>query len=430
MGDDFNLIAHLQLISKRHNSAADFRADAPVPDIAVDVVGEIERRGARGQVDHVAFRGKHVHAVIKDLASQFIEHFAGIGHLFLPGDKLTQPGDAIFVTVAHAACRAFFVFPVRRDPELRLFMHLFGANLDLDGFAAGAQHHGMNRLVAIRFGVRDVIVEFIRQVAVVRMNDPKRGVAVLQTLGDDAHRAHVEQLVKGQMLFLHLAPDAVDMFRTPVDFGFHALFFHGGAQMRNELVDVVFAIDAPLVQQFGDTFVFVRMQIAEAEILQLPFKLADAEAVRQRRIDIGALFRRQDAFIFRRVFHLAQMRDALSKLNDHTAEIIDHRQQHAANVIHLLGGDGVVMRGFELANSGHIAHAVDEADDRFADALFQHVFAHHAAVHQREEQRGAQRIDIHAEHGEDFHHLHTAPEQEFCLRMALSLLFAIAPGFG
>ncbi len=34
LGDDFNLIAHLQLIGKRHDPAADFRADAAMPDIA------------------------------------------------------------------------------------------------------------------------------------------------------------------------------------------------------------------------------------------------------------------------------------------------------------------------------------------------------------------------------------------------------------
>ncbi|CCJ89655.1 hypothetical protein BN132_1583 [Cronobacter turicensis 564] len=330
-----------------------------MPDIAVDVVGEIERRGACGQVDDIAFRGKHVDAVVKDLTAQLVEHLAGIRHLFLPGDEFTQPGDTVFMAVAHAACRALFVLPVRRHAELRLFMHLFGADLDFNGFTAGAKHHGMNRLVTVGFRVGDVIIKFIGQMAIVRMHDPERGVAVLEALRDNAHGTHVKQFVKRQMLFLHLAPDAVDMFRTPVDLRLHALFLHGGAQVRHKFVDIMLAIDAPLMQQLRDAFVFFRMQITEAEILQLPFELADAKTVRQRRIDIGALFRRQDAFIFRRVFYFAQMRDALREFNHHAAEIIDHRQQHTAYVIDLFGRDRIVMRGFELANSGHIAHAVD-----------------------------------------------------------------------
>ena len=100
------------------------------------------------------------------------------------------------------------------------------------------------------------------------------------------------------------------------------------------------------MQQFGDAFVFVGMQIAEAVILQLPFQLADAEPVGERRIDIGALFGCQHALIFRRVFHLAQVHDAFRQLDHHAAEILDHRQQHAAHVVHLLGRHGVIVDRF------------------------------------------------------------------------------------
>ncbi len=217
----------------------------------------------------------------------------------------------------------------------------------------------MNGLVAVGFRVSDIIIELIRQMAIVRVNYPERGVAVLKAFRDNAHGAHVEEFIKRQMLFLHLAPDAVDMFRTPVNLCLNALFFHGGAQMRHKLVNIVLAVDAPLMQQLCDALVFFGVQIAEAEILQLPLELADAKTVRQRRINVGALFRRQYAFIFRRVFHFAQVRDALRKFYHHAAEIIDHRQQHAAHVIDLFRRDRVVMRGFKLANGGHIAHAVD-----------------------------------------------------------------------
>lgn len=182
--------------------------------------------------------------------------------------------------------------------------------------------------------------------AIVRMHYPERRIAVLQTFRDDAHRAHVKQFIEGQMLFLHLSPDAVDVFRAPIDFRLYALFFHGLTQMRNKLVDVMLAIDTPLMEQFSDAFIFIRMQITEAEILKLPFKLTNAEAVSQRRIDVGTFFRRQYALIFRCVFHFSQMCDALGELYDDAAEIINHRQQHATDIIYLIGGDGIVMGGF------------------------------------------------------------------------------------
>ena len=105
---------------------------------------------------------------------------------------------------------------------------------------------------------------------------PQRGIAVLETFSDDTHRAHIKQLVEGEVFFLHFAPDAVDVFWPPVNFGFHPFGLHFAAQVADKIVNVRFPVDTTFVQQFGNTFVLCRMQIAEAVILQLPFELADA----------------------------------------------------------------------------------------------------------------------------------------------------------
>lgn len=200
--------------------------------------------------------------------------------------------------------------------------------------------------------------------------------------------------------------------------------------MADKLVNIVFAIDTAFMQQLGNALVFSRMQVAEAVILQLPFQLPDTQPVRQRRIDVGTLFRRQYAFIFWRIFYFTQMRDTFGQLNNHAAEIINHRQQHAANVIDLFRRDGIRMRGFQLADGGHITHAVDQVDHRGADAFTQHLFAHHFGIGQREQQRRAQRVDIHTQHGENFYHLNAAPQHYASIRMPLRLSQTIFPGFG
>ena len=74
------------------------------------------------------------------------------------------------------------------------------------------------------------------------------------------------------------------------------------------------------------------------------------------------------------------MGNPLGKLDNHAAEVIHHGQQHPAYVIDLLRGDGIGVRGFELANGRHIAHAVDQLDDGFPDAVAQHVFADHVRI--------------------------------------------------
>ena len=120
LGDDFNLIAHLQLVGKRHDAAANFRPDAAVPHVAVDVVGEVQRRGARRQVHHVALRRKDVDPVVEHLAAHFVEHLAGVGHLLLPGNQLAQPRDAVFVPAPAARRGALFILPAVSYTHLTL----------------------------------------------------------------------------------------------------------------------------------------------------------------------------------------------------------------------------------------------------------------------------------------------------------------------
>ena len=88
------------------------------------------------------------------------------------------------------------------------------------------------------------------------------------------------------------------------------------------------------------------------------------------------------------------------------------------------------MRGFKLAYRRHITHAVDKMNNGFAHALAQDVFTYHVGISQREQHCCTQRVDIHAQHGENFYHLHATPQQQIRIRMPLCLLEAVRPGFG
>ncbi|MNE28000.1 hypothetical protein D3C80_1214260 [compost metagenome] len=103
------------------------------------------------------------------------------------------------------------------------------------------------------------------------------------------------------------------------------------------------------------------------------------------------------------------MGNAFGQLNDDTAEIIHHRQQHAANVINLFGRDRIRVSRLKLTNGGHIPHAMNQFNNGFPYALTQHVLADHVGIRKGEQQCGLQRFDIHVQHGEDFDHLDAAP---------------------
>jgi len=57
-----------------------------------------------------------------------------------------------------------------------------------------------------------------------------------------------------------------------------------------------FAIDAALIEQFGDFLVGIRVQIAERKVFQLPLDLPDAQPVGERRVKIGGFLRNAAAY--------------------------------------------------------------------------------------------------------------------------------------
>ena len=97
----------------------------------------------------------------------------------------------------------------------------------------------------------------------VSMNDPQCCVAILQTFRDHADGTNIIQIGEVQVLFLHLAPDAVDMFRAAIHFGINTGIVQCGFRISNKLLDVTFTIEPFFIQQFSDLFVSIRMQITE-----------------------------------------------------------------------------------------------------------------------------------------------------------------------
>lgn len=159
-------------------------------DHAVDVIGKIKRGGARRQVDDIPFRGEDVDSVLEHLTAQVFEQGAALGEIFLPGEQLAQPLDLVFEGVGLAACLCpFLVAPVRRDAEFGILMHLVGTDLDLDGLAFRPHHYGVDRLIAVGFGVGDIVVKLARNVVELGMHDTERRIAILQPLGHYPHRA-------------------------------------------------------------------------------------------------------------------------------------------------------------------------------------------------------------------------------------------------
>ena len=160
------------------------RAAAAVAEVGVQRVGEVDRRRAARQVDDLALRREDVDGVVERRLLRLLGPARPVGDLVAPGQQLAQPGDLVVERAFRFdALPAFLVAPVRRDAELGLAVHLLGADLHFQRAAARPDHRGVQRLVVVALGPRDVVVELLRDRLPQVVHHAQHAVAVLRRVG-------------------------------------------------------------------------------------------------------------------------------------------------------------------------------------------------------------------------------------------------------
>src|SRR2546428_7443323 len=143
-------------MAQRNHLAVDLCADALVADFGVNHVGKINGGGATRKLEHAPFRRERVDFDRRQIDFQRGEKFSGFLKLLGPFDELAHPGDAL--VVIFRSWLAALVFPVRGNAFLRDAMHFLRADLYLERLAA-VEHAGVERLIKIRAGNGDVVLE-------------------------------------------------------------------------------------------------------------------------------------------------------------------------------------------------------------------------------------------------------------------------------
>ena len=175
--DDLDDVAVAEPRPQRHHLAVHPRADTLVADVGVNRVGEVDRRRVARQRLHFTLRREDVDLFRIQLDLQVLQELLRVADLLLPLEQLTQPQEVLLV--ATGADAPFLVLPVRRDPLLRLPVHLRGPDLHLERKAALAHDRRVQRLIAVRPRHRDEVLDAPGHRRPRLVNDPERGVAVL-----------------------------------------------------------------------------------------------------------------------------------------------------------------------------------------------------------------------------------------------------------
>ncbi len=117
-----------------------------MPDLSVHAVGEVDRAGAGGEVDHVAIGREDEDLVVEQVHLEEFEELVALREVGLKLDDLAEEGDLV---VGADGALSLLVAPVGGDAVLRHAVHIPGADLDLQRLLVGPDDLRVERLVLV-----------------------------------------------------------------------------------------------------------------------------------------------------------------------------------------------------------------------------------------------------------------------------------------
>jgi hypothetical protein len=119
----------------------------------------------------------------------------------------------------------------------------------------------------------------------------QREVTLGQVLHDDAEAEDVVDLREGQVLLAHLAVDREQRLLAPEHLHAELVLHESLVDVALDAVDDVAPVAARLLHRLRQRRVAPRAQVLERQLLQLAVGLVQAQAVRDRGVDVERLAR-------------------------------------------------------------------------------------------------------------------------------------------
>ena len=164
---------------------------------------------------------------------------------------------------------------MRRNPHLRHLVHVFGTNLYLDRDAVGADHRGMQRLIAVRFRNGDVIFETTWTRFVEAVHLAEHAIADIGIMDDNAEGVDIHDRVKTLLFKHHFAVDGVQMLFATADAAGDPRFLQPSFDFGEDFLDHLFTVAARRFDHLFNDAVTVRVQRFKAQLFELGLDVMD-----------------------------------------------------------------------------------------------------------------------------------------------------------
>ncbi|CAH0296592.1 hypothetical protein SRABI128_04048 [Microbacterium sp. Bi128] len=206
-----------------------------------------------------------------------------------------------------------------------------GEDLDFHRLAAGTDHRGVQRLVHVELGHRDVVLEPPGQGVPARVHRAQGRVTVPDRIDQDAHAHEVVDVVEVFVADDHLLIDRVVVLWPPGDRGLDLR----GPEVLGDLVaddrQVLFAFRGPVPHHAHDFLVHLGIEGSEGQILQLPLDGVHAKPVGQRREDFQRLPGLAGRGLSRDKTPRTGIVEPVGEFDHQDADVLGHRDDHLAH---------------------------------------------------------------------------------------------------
>jgi hypothetical protein len=209
-------------------------------------------------------------------------------------------------------------------------VHVVGADLHFDRHAVRPEQRRVQRLVAVDARDRDVVLEAPGHRLVDRVHRAERAIAGVRRVGDHAQPVDVDDLVQRHALAQHLAVDAVEVLLARLDATRDALPHELRADLLGDLGEELLLVAAGALERALEHPVALRIERAEAEVLELELQAVEPEPLGDRRINVERFPGDRAPPRRRHAADGAHVVRAVGELDEDDAQVTHHREQHLA----------------------------------------------------------------------------------------------------
>ena len=193
------------------------------------------------------------------------------------------------------------------------------------------------------------------------MHHAERAVAGVRRVDHHAQAVDVDDVGERGALAQHLAVDAVEVLLARLDLGGYAGRLQGGRELLGDAGEELALVAAGAFERALEHPVALRIERAEAEVLELQLHRVEAEPLGERGVDVERLAGDGAAPLGRHRADGAHVVQPVGELDEDDAQVAHHRQQHLAERFRLR-----LLAALEL-DLVELGDAVDDLGDAVAE---------------------------------------------------------------